>query len=230
MSRDLDGTTGAIDWGDIAALKITSQTLTVCCWINPDSVSGVRSLFGSNDWNANSGLRGFRLALNGQFLRYSKLGVVDISGGAGITVSTGAWQFIAIAAVSGSNDFYKIATDKTVTTANSNNSQALLTGTTQHVIAGARGNGSSAYTDRLDGRIAEVACWIGTKLTQAQLLAAAFAGPLACGAPPPTFYAPHWGAGADEPQLSGLGVVGTVAGTAPQANHAPVGCPFPLAA
>jgi hypothetical protein len=227
VSRDF--TSGAVDWGDISALHYSGSTLTVCAWIRPDSVSGVRGIFGSNDWSAFSGLKGFRLATNGTALRFSKLGVIDIAS-SGITCTTGAWQFVSIAAVAGSNTFYRITPAGSVTTSTNIDGQGISVGTTQHVIVGARSSGTSGgYTDRFDGRIAEVSCWIDTKLSADEVLAVAFGGPFGCGVLP-TFYAPLWGAGTGEPDLSGSGVAGTIDGTAAQADHAPAGCPFPVAA
>ena len=124
--------------------------------------------------------------------------------------------------------------DGSVTTATSTNNQNISYGASiHHGIVGARSSGTSGgVTDFYDGRISEISVWAAT-LTQAQIFAAALDGPYRCGVKP-TCYAPVWGVASlepsPEPELAIGGASGTLSGAPPGFNHAPVGCPFPVAA
>lgn len=235
MSRDLSSvSTANIDWGDVSALKIAGTTLTVACWVNPTAGPTRARFFGYTAWDTNTGLRGWSFGLNqsaGQLrFIFSKAGVVDITPGSTNVFTNGVWQFAAAAMTGTSNVFYCISPDGTIKTETSNNNQSFSYGASvHHAIAGARSTGSSSgLADLYNGRLAEIAVW-DVKLTQDQLLGYMYGGPNRCGIKP-VFYAPVWGAVAPEPELSGIGAAGAVSGTAPAADHAPVGCPFPVAA
>ena len=227
MSRDFDNAS-AYDFGDISALKIAGTTLTVACWAYNDSVATRDRYFGYTAWDTNTGLRGWSFGRNTSGWIFSKAGVVDIT--AAGTFSTGSWQFAAAAMTSGSNVFYRMTADGTVTTGTSNNNQSMSYGASiHHALAGARSVGTSGgLADEMDGKICEIGVW-DVKLTQDELVAYAYGGPWACGVKP-VFYAPLWGASAAEPELSGVDVTGSVIGTATAADHAPVGPRVPVAA
>lgn len=234
MSRDFDNAS-ALDFGDVSALKIAGSTLTVACWTYHDSAgsgAGRNRFFGYTAWNTNTGLRGWSFGDNesasqSRFI-FSKAGVVDMTPGSTAVFSSGVWEFAAAAMTSGSNVFYRMTTGGVIKTETSADSNSFSYGAgIHHALAGARSTGSSGgLADAFDGKLAELAVW-DVKLTQDQLVAYAWGGPWRCGVKP-VFYAPVWGD--TDPELTGLAVTGTVSGSAPRADHAPVGCPFPVAA
>lgn len=232
MSRNFNGSSGLLDFGVADVLNPTVAStgiITTAAWIKPSTVVGRQRVAAYNDWSASSGLKGWAFGIEGDEVRFTKFGGVDITSST-FTITTTAWHFIAGAMTQGNSDLYWMTAAGSVTSFHSTSTAGMSFGTTHHCLIAGRSSGTSGgITDRFSGLIAEVAVWPNVKLTEAELVAYAYGGPWACGVKP-SFYAPIWGVASPEPELTGLGVSGTLSGTAPVADHAPVGTRFPVAA
>lgn len=83
---------------------------------------------------------------------------------------------------------------------------------------------------RMDGAICDPCVW-DDNLSAAEWAALAKGVPSRMIRPDKVAaWVPMWGVGSGEPDLSGAGNSFTIEGTLIQRNHAPIGCPFPVAA
>jgi hypothetical protein len=133
----------------------------------------------------------------------------------GTTFVAGTWYHVVVT--------YDGSTFRFYVNGASNGTQArtvTIQTSTQNLRLGVQG---SAGSNRLDGKLAEVAIWKGVQLSDNEILS------LAKGAKPHMFrtsnlemYMPLWGAGSPEADLSGKKNNGTLTGTTPAA-HSPTG-------
>lgn len=229
MSRDFDGSTGELTIPPASVLR-PSLPVTIAAWINPDALVAGGGVFTSNQTGTIN--IGASLQLNntsgnieakygsggsGSGFRRSKA----TSGAAAVT--TGSWQHIACC--------IRGATDMDIYIAGSDAGGA-YSGT-----GGAMAHNASTGSRigrvggiRFDGRIAEVGFW-DVSLSAAEVLA------MAKGVSPSRIrpgsllgHWPLWAVADPDIDLSANGNVASLVGTAPVADHAPIGSPFPVAA
>lgn len=218
MSRDLDGSSGKVDGGSVPALD-GAVAMTVACWTYPDNLGSPtpRACMVSNyhDGGANSGWS-FDLAQTSGLLRFEQYSNGSATAAA-VAATAGAWQYVAAVRSSGNMRFIKVAAG--VLSAENVSMTNGLNGSNSFYVGWIRDQGSFYL---FNGKICEVSVWIGSSLTDDEIRASAFHGPLASGHKP-TLYWPLRGLASPEPDLSGNKYNGTPAGTCPQSDHAPVG-------
>lgn len=225
MSLDLNGTTDVIQMAVNATLRPTLP-ITVGAWINPDALANA-GIYTNNKTDTNH--RGVWLALSGGS------GDVEASFGDGagnassdrrtrvcaVGVTTGAWQYIS-ASYRGNTDFsiYRNGVDGGAGTASGSGS-----GLGYNTGAGGR-SGSYGGSSFLNGRIAEVAVWNVSLSTAEHLALAKGASPFLVRPGSLIQYFPFWFSNSIDLSPQHINAT-SMAGTA--ANHAPVGCPYPVA-
>lgn len=181
---------------------------TIAAWVNLDSIApAAHWVLTTPDWG---------VGFNFGNLRFTKFGVIDLPSTVGFT--TGSWQFAAVVADAANIHFLKMATDGTRTTGDVANANALAAGGTTGMIGAFTGGGG---TEPLDGRVAHLAVWMGSFLTDNELVA------YARGTAPrtPTLWMPLYGHVTPETDVSASPVSTTHTGTPGAVDHAPVGRP-----
>lgn len=166
MAREFDAN-AANYLKNTTSAPVTAYPFTVCCWINPDSVAGFKTLVGISDKDSSSNrnalmLSGDKLlgAQNENFVAAQTTG----------TVGANVWTFVAWAAVSTNEQHLWIGSSK-----ESPSVAGLSLGPSSDSIAvGVLAD--SSPSSAMDGEIAEVAVW-SRQLDDAEvaLLAAGFA-------------------------------------------------------
>lgn len=228
MARNFDGSSGVITT-PIASVLRPSLPISIAAWINPDTINGM-GIFTNNKTTATH--RGVWFVLNGTGGNL-EVSYGDSGGGtssdrrskvavAGVT--TGVWQHVSCS-VRGATDssIYRNGADVGGTYSGTGGAMSSVS------TAGGR-IGSFQGGFFFDGRIAEVGFW-NVSLTAAEHLALAKGvAPLRIRPQNLLGYWPIYGVASPEADLSGSQNNGTVVGTAPGADHAPVGQPFSLAA
>lgn len=222
MARDCSGASNSwLSGGTVPDLR---SNLTVACWFQPDTVTGGPRLL--SRWGASTNQR-FLMQLSSSKLLWAILGSDSVGqtiAGA-TTLTTGGWYHCAgtFEPSTALRVWLNGAQDGALT---SSVKSALAAGTPQRVLG--IGNESIADSSRFDGRMAEVGIWEAT-------LSAAEIDSLAKGVSPLKIrpgalrnYWPVYGQAFPEVDLTGT-VNATTPGTVALANHAPVGCPFPVA-
>lgn len=137
-------------------------------------------------------------------------------------LSTGAWHHLMFVRDGGALRIYRDGAERA-----SSAGAPSLADTAHNFYWGHRDSGA---TQAIDGSIAEFAAWSAI-LSSAEIAAlASGASPLMV-RPKDLIYQPGWGVGAtDEPDLGGTGKSVVETGTVTVIDHAPAGCPFPVAA
>ncbi len=229
MSRNFDGSTGFLSWTQVAALRPVLP-VTVAAWINPDTITAGDGIFTTNKVSATNRGLWFQITNGTGNLEASygdNTGTTasdrrsKVSTGA---VTTGSWQHVACC-IRGAGDM-----DIYIAGSDAGGSYSGSGGTLTH-SASFGGMVAEVVSNTFDGRLAEVGLWT-VSLSAAEILA------LAKGVPPakirPDVLLGYWPVyGAADPEIN-LGTTpskqATLNGTAPLADHAPVGAPFPVAA
>lgn len=223
MSRDFTGASNSyMNGGQLPDIR---TNFTIACWFRPDTVTGSPRLL--SRWASGSNQR-YLLQLSSSKLLLAILGQ-DLGGqtvAGATTLTTGSW-FHAAGTYEPSTALrvYLNGTQDGVLTTSVK--PALAAGVAQRTLG--IGDETANNTSLFDGRIAEVGIWSAT-------LSAAEIAALAKGVSPTLVrpgalanYWPIWGVAFPEIDLTGT-VNATTPGTVALADHAPVGCPFPVAA
>ena len=151
---------------DAASAVAQSTNVTVCAWINPDTITGTRGIVDRDE--STDADRVFQFRINASnleaicFVNDSTLATVASTGG----ISTGVWQFVAFT-FDGSNInvFINSGTSAGIISLSGN-----LSADAAGITIGARSrvNSSPSGTDYFDGDIAELAQW-SRVLSEAEL-------------------------------------------------------------
>lgn len=229
--RDFDGSTGWL--GDQTSGWTVpsisgSNPMTVGAWIRPDTTAaGVRAIFSRYD--SAGGTAGYELVQSGDELQFIRRGNTPVTT-TGINLSSGAWQFVAVRAVTnGANSdlkFVKFTAAGSKTNVNtSDNFNNYAAG--NRLAVGAQDNGP---TSPFNGGIAWCGVWVNEELTDDELWAYAIFGPWVLSRDTDCFI-PVYGVASPEPDLTGSGGTGQTNGTCPviTADMPPIACPFPQA-
>lgn len=229
MSRDFNGSTGYLSLAAINAAHLRiSLPITVAAWVYPDTLKVAGIFTNDKDTSTHQGMwldmsdtSGHLEAAYGDTTgsasgaRRSK-----VTSGAN-ALSSGVWQHVACRLRGATDmDILVNGTDKGGSYSGSGGTIAYDAGAASPVLIG-----QIAGTSFFDGKIAEVGFW-RVSLSDAEITALAKgASPLLVRHGDLRGYWPIYGAATEEKDMTAHVVGMSLNGTAPAANHAPVGPP-----
>jgi hypothetical protein len=221
MARNFPTTSDFISEGSIGSINVTGNNLTVHAWIK-----GTNNGVIVNRWGSAGSTQQFLVQATSNELQVATSnGIADIASGV-TTITDGVWHSVALRKNGNGTGTLEAWVDGVVDgSADSlNGAQSVGSSAGSRYVIGLRSTAATSF----GGVIAEVSVWLVTLTTDEMVALSKGASPLMVRPGDLYHYHPVWGV-SPEIDLDATKINLNISGTPTRVDHAPVGCPFPVA-
>lgn len=222
MARTFPTTSDFISEASIGSINVAGNNITIHAWVKPTQNGMIVNRFGGSGPSQQ-----FFMQRTSNVLQVAiSDGASDVATGA-TTMTTGAWHSCGLRkADSGGSGVLEAWLDGVMdgSVASPTGAQSIGGVAGSRYVIGLRSSASLSW----GGAIAEVAVWLVTLTTDEMVALSRGASPLMVRPLDLYHYHPVWGV-SPEIDLDETKINLNISGTPPLADHAPVGCPFPVA-